>query len=143
MTEDTRIVMIKQKEPYFYVNELSFINSSKCCDHLEYVDQIFEDDDIMVYERRLTYTKKINRWLNMPLITDASRYYDTLEDDFNFSEIDGYNYAMFTKNKVLVEDIYNSIKSILKRSELQLSDENQFKEDFIYFMYKLSDISHT
>lgn len=143
MTDNTPIVMKKQVEPYFYENEMSLINSSYSLDHLDYIEQSFEDDDDLQKERRIRYTTLVNFWLNASSISDVTRYFHLFDKD-TYTEINNKTFenTILTRNKEYVERFYNDIKSILKECDLNLSDENQFKEDFIYFMYKLSDISH-
>ena len=90
-------------------------------------------------EERCKYTKHINKWLNSSIISDISRYSHLLDETYSYCESnETYNTAIHTKISSYISDMYDNIKQVLKDCDLELSDENQFKEDFIYFMYKLS-----
>lgn len=109
-----------------------FINS---CDttnpHLDYVPPSYSNGSLMAKVRRSRYCEKIDEWLNYPFVD--SEYWSKLEE---YPE-------RYEEEELRVKDIcytmYNDLVYTIKESGFQIHDEKQFKEDFIHYMYILSE----
>lgn len=130
----------EQRLSYYFETDTMYIKSSKCMEHLSYIHQSFEEDDYSEQERRFKYTDEINRWLKCYCITDVGRYFDNMDEDYIHCLNPLTDEVANTKNEFHVRNVYDSVMELLKNCKLELIDENQFKEDLIYFMYKFSDI---
>lgn len=79
------------------------------------------DNEVIVYPeskkiKRKLFVMKINNWLN-----------DYSSED---SIITNRDHCM---------NIYNDIKTVLHKKKYEITDEYQFKEDVIFYLYSLSD----
>ncbi len=62
---------------------------------------------------------------------NEKRYYD--EENYN-------NYEEYVKNADICEKLHDTIINEIDNANYTIYDLNQFKEDFIHYMYRLSDI---
>ena len=65
------------------------------------------------------------------------------QDEHESSDEDkylSYRWYDYVKNKQIIRKFYNDIVQCIERSKYSFIDINLFKEDFIYYIYKLSDL---
>lgn len=110
-----------------------FINS---CDttkpHLDYVPPSYMNGSLMAKTRRLRYCEEIDEWLNTPLID--SEYWIRIE-----REQQEYNEDEELMIKNVCFTMFNELVEAVIESGFEISDIKQFKEDFIHYMYTLSE----
>ena len=126
---------MSKTKPYFLTSYggFRFINS---CDttkpHLDYVPPSYMNGSLMAKTRRLRYCEEIDEWLNSPLID--SEYWVRLEREqreYNEDE------ELMVKNVCFT--MFNELVEAVIESGFEISDIKQFKEDFIHYMYTLSE----
>lgn len=109
--------------------------------HQPYVSQAYEDDHFLSKTQRRVYIDAVNKWLDTPLYSvgydsNDNGVFNTYEDDVDCEDEDDED------NEVLVKSvcckIYNELMTTIKDNGFLIYDENQFKEDFIHYMYSLS-----
>lgn len=71
---------------------------------------------------RMDFEEKIHTWLQTS----------------NYDVNDVNNKLNNIQNVTIIRSIYNEIKNYIHLKGYEINDENQFKEDFIYYMYILS-----
>ena len=98
------------------------------------------DNEEMVYPeskkiRRKLFVRRINEWLNN---------YSSPEETYNNEDEDEEEHEHERKDKYLITNrvrcmqIYNDIKQILNKKKYVITDEYQFKEDIIFYLFSLS-----
>ena len=124
---------MSEPKPYFLTSYggFRFINSSNITKpHLDYVPPSYTNGSLMAKVRRSRYCEEIDEWLNYPFV-DSGYWNRTEESEYNENE------------ELLVKDIcynmYDDLVCAIKESGFQIHDEKQFKEDFIHYMYILSE----
>lgn len=120
-----------EKESYFnsISHPISNIRGATIKPYLEYVKKAYMDDDILHRIRRRQYSREVNDWLSYPFINNENAYETKFEDD------------KLIANRDVCIKIYRDLIDAIYSSGYELDDINQFKEDFIYYMYILSDNS--
>lgn len=153
-----------EKKSYFSTNTpLSNINYILPNKHAQYI--LKPCNDIFTYARRNRYEENIDMWLNKPFLSDYQRYNDDSvwnhdygeeddyeEDDYQDGEYDeninndDYEEAFNESdreqpiNNDVIEKLYDEVISVVYGNGYELDDTNLFKEDLIYFIYRLSKI---
>lgn len=113
--------------PYFYKNTIPYINGSSI-NHLSYKKPYDSEEinktsqDINYYKiiERKKYVRHLNEWLNRDLTNDKS--------------LDNAKIKDFCKS------FFNKLLNNIQRKGFEIDDENQFKEDFIHYIYRLSKV---
>ena len=95
--------------------------------HITYVKQLQDKNDVLHKLRRNEFSREINNWLEYPFINNENSY----EYRFDNDEL--------TINRDICISIYKQLINTIYSSGYEIDDINQFKEDFIYYMYILSD----
>lgn len=95
--------------------------------HITYVKQLQDKNDVLHKLRRNEFSREINSWLEYPFINNENSY----EYRFDNDEL--------TINRDICISIYKQLINTIYSSGYEIDDINQFKEDFIYYMYILSD----
>lgn len=125
--------------PYFYKNTIHHINdytinhqSYKKPYDSEEINKTCQDINYYKIIERKKYVRHLNEWLNRDLTNDKSvdnEIYENDNDICNNEKIKDFCKSFF--NKLLVN---------IQRKGFEIDDENQFKEDFIHYIYRLSKI---
>ncbi len=124
---------MSKSKPYFLTSYggFRFINSYDTKPHTDYVPPSYINGSPMAKVRRSRYCEEINEWLNYPFID--SEYYDRIEEEPEYNEDE----ELRIKNICFA--MYNELVEVIKQSGFQIHDDKQFKEDFIHYMYILSE----
>ena len=122
--------------------------------HKRYVCEKFLDDPIMSRIQRSKYINSVNDWLTSPLYyeqeddcdeeysdgTDCEcEYYDVYDDEDDCDDNDDGESEPIT-NQTIGKAMYDEIVATIYSSGFEIDDSKQFKEDFIHFIYTLSDV---
>lgn len=122
-------------ESYFYKKSsvIPYLNETNT-KHKTYKEPYHKDElnnteqNINHYKviERKKYVRHVNEWLNKPL----EDYKGIIYNDDN--------------SNVMVKDVcqtfFQELLDIIKEGNFQINDENQFKEDFIHYVYTLSRV---
>ena len=130
-------------ESYFDTHQyFSFINGNCRKEHASYVGHTYTDDSLRKHRLRSAFTTTINDWLNEPVVTNGGIMYieDEQEEGSDEDKYLSYRCYDYIKNKEVIRKFYNDIVQCIKQSKYSFIDINLFKEDFIYYIYKLSDL---
>ena len=147
---------------YFDNSYLKFSLVNGVCKkkHLSYVGYTYKDDSPDKHRHRSAFTTNINEWLNEPVVTISGIMYiedeleedeleeDELEEDELEEQCDSDEYTYFPsyrcykyiKNKQIIQNFCNDIMQCVKKNKYTFENIKQFKEDFVYYIYKLSDL---
>ena len=134
--------------------------------HVPYIGPCYQDTSIMMKMRRTRYLDHINHWLNSTAflrdgewekeedlgeydtesrdqthcngVVENAAIYKEWGDEDDDDEDDEYVPAVRVKDVCF--SMYKSLRKAIDKSGFELYDENQFKEDFLYFVYRLSKI---
>ena len=106
---------------------ISKIRSIGITPHLEYVGQAYSDDSLFHKMIRRKYSREVNEWLKYPFINSENSYEEIFENE------------KLVINRDVCITIYKDLLQAIYSSGYEIDDINQFKEDFIYYMYILSD----
>jgi hypothetical protein len=140
---------------YFKSNSVPILSYSKdFLTNVSYQELPTTYNHTMISKRN-KYTTKINNWLNQPfLLSDGYQYEDTngneIFPDLEYSQTHDIenispdefseNYDIHLKrNSSVCLFIYKEIMEAINESSYELIDEKQFKEDFIHYIYTISD----
>lgn len=128
--------------------------------HKRYVSEKFTDDPIMTRIQRTKYIDSVNEWLLTPLYNDNyinneyvgfNDFIDYL-DMYNKNDEDCENNDEYecvdddtpendpVTNQTMGKAMYNEITKAIYDSGFEIDDSKQFKEDFIHFIYTLSEL---
>jgi hypothetical protein len=115
-------------------NVYDHIDLLKYQDHIQYIEPNVEEEAItenMKREMRSRdkFSKIINDWTDGPIV-----------DRYGVVKYNG-NHNNYIKIRSVLHKMYKEIIQTISDCEFELIDEKQFREEFIYFMYLLSDIS--
>lgn len=140
----------------------SFINVNTGIPYKEYCAPAYIDDTIWAKTERTNYVNIVNKWLSYKYVdnhiltqNDRHTYGDENYDDadsftaFNHEEYnEDYNDEDYDveKNKcktdnieIVCKNIFDELCECITRNGFEIYNYNQFKEDFIHYMYTLSD----
>lgn len=117
----------------------------------KYVGTPEDEKKYVMMRERNKYTTKVNNWLNEPLILNNKFQYEDsngneIFPDLEIDEYDEIDHSNFThnydvhvkRNSSVCLYIYKELVQLIQESGYILSDEKQFKEDFIHYMYSIS-----
>lgn len=96
-------------------------------DYYDDEDDYYEDDD---YENEL----------NTELVFNANEYEDT--DEIEYDAEESYDEDEPVRNRFVVESIMHDVIGALDEGGFSINNFNLFKEDLVYFIYRLSNIQH-
>lgn len=124
---------------YFYKNTIPYINGSSI-NHLSYKTPYDSEEmnktsqDINYYKiiERKKYVRHLNEWLNRDLTNDKSVDNEIYENDINMCNNE--------KIKDFCKSFFNNLLNNIQRKGFEIDDENQFKEDLIHYIYRLSKV---
>lgn len=121
-------------ESYFtsYKLPIHIIHYNDRKKHLSYCSPAYEDDDIWTKINRKKYVSNVNKWLNYDYI-DIDIFYDKQE---NIQHTNEYKQPLV---KDVCKKMYDDVLNVIQDAGFEINDINQFKEDFIHYMYILSD----
>lgn len=107
--------------------------------HKKYISDKYLEDHILSRIERTKYVDHVNTWLNSPLCDDNGNEYNINEyDDVQRQETGEVRHAL--TNQSIAKCMYDDVVNIINSSGFEIDDNKQFKEDFIHFIYTLSDI---
>lgn len=152
-------------ENSFFINNKinnieNIINSNM---YVEYQQPLYEgSNNFMQKHRRRKFLYEIEKWFNEPLYyhksyNDLYKYtinnesIDNSEDinnelityDKSFDKMNLTNVLTIDENELTIRDqckaIYEQLYDVITSNGYFINDINQFKEDIIYFIYRLSN----
>ena len=137
------------KTSYFSTKTpLSTINYILPNKHAQYI--LRPCNDIYTHARRKRYEENIDIWLQEPFLSDYERYKDEFNEEYDeeyryneegtYDEIYDNGRDNQAINSDIIENLYDEIISVVYGNGYELDDTNLFKEDLIYFIYRLSKI---
>lgn len=118
---------------FFYDNPSTILDVNGCSNiqHLPYIIIPYTDSTIHHKHRRTNYIQHVNGWLNSFVIPSSTCMYS----QYTFIEKNNS-----VKISTILETMFEDILHILIKNGYKILDINQFKEDFIHYVYSLSDI---
>lgn len=118
---------------YFYDNPSTIqdVNYSSNIQHLPYVSIPYTDSTLHHKHTRMNYIQHVNGWLKSYAVPASSCMYS----QYSFMEQNGT-----MKINTILETMFEDLLNILIQKGYKILDVNQFKEDFIHYVYTLSDI---
>ena len=96
--------------------------------------------DIYLNAQKKQYYDEVNRWLSQDVLNNLLYKWD---NDYlcSMEEHDELQYRVpQTTNRDIVKELYNDVTTLLYSSGYTIDNINVFKDDLMYFIYRLSDI---
>lgn len=119
-------------------------------DHVGYVESQYKNiANSTVCALRLKCIYSLNNWLESPCndyFYDAQTSYDSDSEDIfddNYSSLGTKNNMNSMTNSRVVQSYFKEVNKMLQENGYTIEDENQFKEDFVYFIYRLSSVKQS
>jgi len=126
---------VSYKKPLYIIN---YIGKKK---HLNYHPSYYKTDHPFYKALRTNYVRKMNNWLN----SSYEEYEEEYEEEYDEEYEEGYEEEYEEESNLLLkkdvcQQFHDKLISLLDKKGYTITNSNQFKEDIIYYLYRLSRI---